>query len=247
MTAQLDRVPTSMSHRRLFTATTPLACVLIVAALAGCGGSSSSSGNGIAAKTPTEILAATKVAADAASSVHVTGSIVSSGSPITLDMDLLAGKGGRGKLSESGLAFELIQTGGTVYIKGSPAFYKHIGGAAAAQLLQGKWLKAPAKSSDFASLSSLTELRQLVDTTLASHGSLTKGGTTTVNGQKVVGLTDTTKGGTLYIATDGAPLPIEITKSGSGGGKITFDSWNKPVTVTAPANSIDVQQLQAGH
>jgi hypothetical protein len=220
--------------------------------LAGCGGGSSSSssssasaGNGVADKSPADILAATKVASDAASTVHVSGSIVSDGSPITLDMNLLAGKGGRGQLSESGLAFELIQVGKTVYIKGSNAFYKHIGGNAAAQLLEGKWLKAPASDADFASLSQLTDLRQLVDQTLASHGTLTKAGTSTVAGQKVVGITDKAKGGTLYIAATGQPYPVEISKSGSGGGKITFDRWNKTVTLAAPANAIDVAQLQA--
>jgi hypothetical protein len=221
--------------------------LLLVAALAGCGGSSSS-GNGVAAKSPNEILAATKVASDAANTVHVSGSIVSGGTPITLDMNLLAGKGGRGQLSENGLAFELIQVGGTVYIKGSPAFYKHIGGTAAAQLLQGKWLKAPASDSDFASISQLTDLHQLVDQTLTSHGTLTKGSSATVNGQKAISVTDKAKGGTLYIATTGKPYPIEIAKSGSGGGKITFDNWNKTVTLAAPANAIDVAQLQAaGH
>jgi hypothetical protein len=237
-----------MRLSRPLTAGSLLASALIIALLSGCGGSSSkSSGNGIADKSANEILAATKVAADAATSVHVAGSIVSGGSPITLDMELLAGKGGRGKLSEGGLAFELIDTGGSVYIKGGSAFYKHIGGAAAAQLLQGKWLKAPAKGSNFASLASLTDLHELVDSTLASHGTLTKGGTTSVDGQKVVGLTDNTKGGTLYVAATGPPLPLEITKSGSGAGKITFDRWSKPVTITAPANSIDVAQLQSGH
>ena len=220
-------------------------CAILSLAVAGCGGSSSSSGNGVADKTPAEILAATKTASDDATSVHVSGSIVSDKSPITLDMNLLANKGGRGKLSESGLAFELIQINGTVYIKGSADFYKHIGGNAAAQLLQGKWLKAPSSDANFASLSQLTDLRQLVDQTLTSHGSLKKSGTTTVNGQKVVGITDTTKGGTLYIATTGKPYPIEITKGGSGGGQIVFDSWNGPVTLAAPANAIDVAQLQS--
>ena len=152
--------------------------------------------------------------------------------------------------SESGLAFELIQVGGTVYIKGSPAFYKHIGGTAAAQLLQGKWLKAPSSDSDFASLSQLTDLRQLVDQTLNNHGTLKKSGTSTINGQKVVGITDTTKGGTLYIATTGKPYPVEISKGGSASsaGKITFDRWNGDVTLAAPKNAIDVAQLQAaGH
>jgi hypothetical protein len=223
-----------------------LALVVIAALIAGCG-SSGSSGNGIASKAPGEIVAATKVAADAASSVHVSGSIVSNGSPITLDMNLLEGKGGRGHLSESGLSFELVQTGGTVYIKGSPAFYRHIGGPAAAQLFQGKWLKAPATSGSFASLASLTDLRQLVDTTLANHGTLVKGGTTTVDGQKVIGVTDTSKGGTLYISTTGQPYPIEVTKDGANGGKIVFDRWNKPVTIAAPANAIDITQLQSGH
>jgi hypothetical protein len=151
-----------------------LVTLLIAAAIAGCGGSSSSSGNGVADKTPAEILAATKTASDAATSVHVSGSIVSEKSPITLDVSLLAGKGGRGKISENGLPFELIQAGGSVYIKGTAAFYKRIGGTAAAQLLQGKWLKAPSSDANFASLSQLTDLRQLVDQTLTSHGSLRK-------------------------------------------------------------------------
>lgn len=224
-----------------------LALALAAAALAGCGGSSSSSsGNGVADKSADEIVAATKVAADAATSAHVAGSIVSSGSPITLNMELAAGKGGRGQLSENGLSFALIAVDGTVYIKGSPAFYKHIGGTAAAQLLQGKWLKAPANSSDFASLGQLTDLRQLIDTTLANHGKLTKGATKTVNGQKVVAVTDTSKGGTLYVAATGEPFPVEITKEGAGGGKINFDRWNKPVTLTPPPNSIDVAKLQSG-
>jgi hypothetical protein len=234
-----------MPRRHAFTIAALLALLSIVVAIAGCGGSSSSSGNGIADKPPAEILAATKAASDTATSVHVSGSIVSDKSPITLDMNLLANKGGRGKLSESGLAFELVQVNGTVYIKGSAEFYKHIGGNAAAQLLQGKWLKAPSSDADFASLSQLTDLRQLVDQTLASHGALKKTGTTTVNGQKVVGITDTTKGGTLYIATTGKPYPIEISKGGSGGGKISFDRWNSPVTLAAPANAIDVAQLQS--
>jgi hypothetical protein len=233
-----------MRLRTSFTTVSLLALAALAPALAGCGGSSSS-GNGVASKSPAEIIAATKVAADAATSVHVSGSIISGGAPITLDMHLLAGQGGRGALSENGLAFDLVQTGGTVYIKGSAAFYRRIGGTAAVQLLQGKWLKAPASSSNFKSLSQLTELHLLVDQTLANHGSLTKGGTTTVNGQKVVGVTDNTKGGTLYIASTGQPYPIEITKSGSGGGKISFDSWNKPITVQAPANAIDVAQLQS--
>src|SRR5271163_3156322 len=144
-----------------------LALLLAATALTGCGGSGQ--GNGVAAKTPNEIVAGAKILADAAKSVHVEGSIRSASSPVAIDLTLLAGKGGRGQLSENGLSFELIQIHGTVFIKGSTAFYRHIAGPAAAQLLQGRWLKARASSGSLASLASLTDLGKLVDMTLPVH------------------------------------------------------------------------------
>jgi hypothetical protein len=221
------------------------ALLLGSAVLAGCG--SSSSDNGVASKAPAAIVAATKAAADGAKSVHISGSIVSEGTPITLDMELVAGEGGRGRISQDGLSFDLVQLGETIYIYGSPAFYRHVGGAAAAQLFQGKWLKAPASSGSFSSLASLTDLRKLVDTTLTSHGTIARGEITTVAGQKVVGVEDASRGGTLYVATTGTPYPIEVVKDGESGGKIVFDRWDKSVPLTAPANAVDITQLQSRH
>ncbi len=224
---------------------TGILLALAVSALGGCGGSS---GNGVASKSPTEILAAAKAAADSASAVHVSGSSVTGGTPIVLDLSLVAGKGGRGRLSENGLSFELIEIDGTIYINGSPAFYSHFAGPAAAQLLHGKWLKASTSNTSFAGLSSLTDLRKLLDAALSSsHGSLTKVGTSTVNGQSAVGVKDTTQNGILYVATTGSAYPLEITKGGASGGTITFSEWNKPVTLTAPTNAVDIEQLQKGH
>jgi len=220
-----------------------LAVPVAVLALSSCG----SSGNGIASKTPTEILALSKQAADSAKSVHVAGSIVSKGSPLTLDLFLLAGKGARGRLSEGGSSFELIESGRTVYLRGSASFYRRIGGAAAAQLLNGKWLKAPASTPNFASLGSLTDLRQLIDSTLADHGTLAKGATTSVGGQRVVSLNDTSKGGTLYVAATGKPYPVQIAKPGAEGGRVTFDRWNAPVSLTPPKGAIDITQLEGPH
>jgi hypothetical protein len=233
-----------MRARTISATATLVGLALLPAAVTGCGGSSK--GNGIAAKSPAEIVAAAKVLADKATSVHVSGSLLSGGSPITLDMHLLASKGGRGKLSENGLGFELIQLHGTVFIKGSPAFYRHVAGPSAAQLLQGRWLKAPASTGSLASLASLTNLKQLVDTTLAAHGALVKGASTTVEGKKVIAITDTAQGGTLYVAAQGPPYPIAVSKSGAGSGKVAFEDWNGPVSVTAPENAIDITQL-AGH
>jgi hypothetical protein len=221
------------------------ASVLALAALVGCG-ESSSGGNGVSAKSAAQIVAAAQAAADGASSVHVAGSIVSGSTPIALDMELASGAGGRGQLSENGVSFELIEVGGYVYIKGSRAFYSHVAGSAAAQLLDGKWLKAPASSPTFSSLTSLTDLHKLLGSTLGSHGALTKGATGTVEGQPAIAVRDATRGGTLYVATSGTAYPLQIAKGGSSGGKISFSDWNKPVTLKAPANAIDLSQLESG-
>jgi hypothetical protein len=215
--------------------------------LAGCGGGSSSpSGNGVESKSAAQVLEATKGAASQATSVHIVGSIVSEGKPIGLDMELLAGKGGKGRISQGGFSIELVQVSGAVYIKGSAAFYKHVSGSAAAQLLQGKWLRAPANSGELASLASLTDLSKLLDTALSGHGAVSKGSTTTIEGQKAIALEDSSKKGTLYVATTGKPYPLEIAKGGKESGKVTLDRWDQPVTLKAPPGAIDISKLQTG-
>jgi hypothetical protein len=226
----------------------PMGSMLMLAlvALTGCGGSSS---NSIASKSADQIVSESKATADSASSVHVSGSLNSGGSLVKLDLNLVAGKGASGELAQNGASFKLILVDGTAYISGSPAFYRSLGGAAAAQLFNGKWLKASATTGEFASFSQLADMRKLIDTTLTGHGALAKGATTTVNGQQAIAITDTTKHGTLYVATTGKPYPIQISKDGSEAGKITFDRWNRPVTISAPANSVDLSELKAagGH
>jgi len=225
---------------------TASALLFALAALAGCGGSSS---NSIASKSAEQIVSESKAAADKASSVHVSGSLNSGGTPVSLDLNLVAGKGAKGELSQNGASFKIVLVGNTAYILGSPAFYRSLGGAAAAQLFNGKWLKASATSGEFASFSQLADMRKLIDTTLAGHGALAKGATTVVNGQKAIAVNDTTKQGTLYVATTGQPYPIQLSKGGSESGTITFDGWNQAVTITAPSNSIDLSELKAagGH
>lgn len=230
---------------RLFplTGSTILAALV---ALTGCGGSSS---NSIASKGAEQIVSESKLAADTATSVHVSGSLQSGGMPVTLDLNLVAGKGARGEISQNGASFKLILLGGTAYISGSPAFYRSLGGTAAAQLFNGKWLKASATTGEFASFSQLADMRKLIDSTLTGHGALAKGATTVVNGQNAIAITDTSKNGMLYVATTGKPYPIELSKGGSESGKITFDRWNQAVSIAAPPNSVDLAELKAasGH
>jgi hypothetical protein len=223
-----------------------LAPILAAAlALVACGGGSSS-GNGITAKSPAAIIAASKAAAGSASSVHVAGTLTTNGTAITLDLSLAAGRGGRGQIAQGDLSFELIVIENTIYIKGSPAFYSHFGGAAAAQLFQGKWLKAPVSGGQLSTLASLANFGRLLEQTLANHGTVVKGSTTTTAGQPSIELHDTSNGGSLFVATTGQPYPLEIVRRGSETGHISFSAWNKPVTLAAPAGAIDLSQLQRG-
>lgn len=219
------------------------AAVLAAGAIAGCGGSST---NGVESKSPAEIVSAAQKAANSAKSVRVDGSVSTAGTQLTLDLQIAEGKGAKGSISEGPLSFELIRLGDSVYIKGSAAFYEHFAGSEAAKLLEGKWLQAPATSGEFATLGNLTDMSQLLSTVLGQHGSLAKGGTSTIDGKKVVAVKDTSKGGVLYVATTGKPYPIQISKSGSTGGKVTFSEWDAPVTITAPTGAINISKLKSG-
>ncbi len=227
----------------------PLAATSLVLAvtLAGCA-SPSSSDNGVASKTPAQIAAIAKSAAAGAATVHIAGSIVSEGKPISINMELVADKGGAGRIAlGGGLDIELVDVDRAVYIKPSAAFYSRFVGPTAARLLQGKWLKGSAEHGALASFASLTNLHKLIDDALDSHGTLSYAGSATIDGQRVVDVRDLVKGGTLCVAATGVPYPIEIVEDGAGAGKLVFDKWNKPVTLEAPASAININQLQSGH
>jgi hypothetical protein len=211
----------------------------LAAVIAGCGGASN---NGVAAKSPHAILAAATNAISGVKSVHVSGSVVNNGSPITLDLNLTAGKGGSGRMSENGLSFQVIVVNHAVYINGSDSFWRHFGGSAAAQLFHGKWLRGPT-TGQLASVAALADLQALFNKLLSHQGTLTKGATSTVDGQKVVAVRDSS-GGTLYVATTGNPYPIEVSKSGSVGGRVIFDRYSQAVSASPPAKSIDITKLR---
>lgn len=230
-----------MQTRKLLTTLTTIA--LAGGLIAGCGGSST---NGVESKSPTEIISSAQKAAESAKSVKVVGSVSSAGTQLTLNLQIAQGQGAKGTISEGPLSFELVRVGSSVYIKGSASFYEHFAGSEAAKLLQGKWLQAPATSGEFAQLGSLTSMSQLLNTVLGQHGSLAKTGTSTVDGKKVVGVKDTSKGGVLYVATTGKPYPVQISKTGSTGGTVSFQDWNTPLTIAAPSGAINIEKLKSG-
>jgi hypothetical protein len=212
----------------------------IVAALAGCGSSSSSSG--IASQPPKTILKNSLAAANSLKSVHASGTIDSGGQHIGLDMTLVGGVGGKGTISLNGLTFQLISVKNFAYMQAPPSVWQKAGApASAAQLLQGKWLKTPA-TGQFASIAKLTDIHQLFNQLLTQRGqSLKNGGTSTVAGQKVVAVVSGK--GRLYVARTGKPYPIRLIKTGSDAGQLTFDRFNQSTALAAPTNTIDLPSV----
>jgi hypothetical protein len=227
-------------RRRLLTSS--LAATLALGALTGlsaCGGSSSSSD--LSSKPADTIVAAAVNAAEGAHSVHMAGSLVQNGQELKLDLHLVANKGARGRISVGGLSFQFIQLTGLLYIRADPAFLAHFGNFGATRLA-GRWLRASPSSSGFGGFTGLTDLHRLFDTLLRNHGKLSKAGTTIFHGRSVVALKDTTRGGTLYIASSGTPYPLGVDNS-SRGGQLQLDRYNESVPLTAPSGAVDLSRL----
>ena len=230
---------------------TPVATVLVLVAV-GCGASLSDMAaagqappsNGVASKSADAIVAAAIMAANSAGSMHVFGNGFANGKPLVLDIRASA-RGGGGHITANGLSFDVVRIGARAYFKGGIAFWRHADQAAAslAPLFAGKWMMASATKGDLASLTPLTDLHSLIDAILNSHGKLVKGGTATLGGGQVVAVTDTSKGGTLYVAATGKPYPVEIEKGGSSGGTIRFDQWGTPLALTAPKGAVDINRF----
>jgi len=222
-----------------------LALVLAAVLLAGCGGGGSSAKpNDEASKPATRVLADARAAASAATSAHVAGSLKSSGTPVTLDLSTARGKGATGSMSANGAGFDLVRIGDVVYIKGSDEFLKQNAGALIAQLLHDKWLKASIRKGRFASLAPLTSVGLLLGLVSRHHGKLVNDGKTTYDGQRVVAIRDTSDNSKLYVAATGTPYPVAIVGGrGNQSGTITFDDWNKHVSLTAPSDAIDISKL----
>lgn len=237
--------------RKLLAGT--LLVVALALAVAGCGGGSSpsgstnSSGSGEASKSAQQVVTDAVKAAEAANSLHMSGQVSAGGQQIGVDLTIVKGKGSVGSLTLKGQKVDLVIVGTNAYMKAGAAFWTRYGGSVGstiAQLFQGKWLKYPTTNPQFAGFTSIADAKSLFDKLTTSHGTITNKGAAMYAGQSVVDIFDSSKNRTLYIAATGTAYPVAIVGMASGsGGTITFDGWNKPVTLTAPAGAIDVSKL----
>ena len=227
------------SPRTLAVALLAAAALLATSACGGSGGGASAPRE--SSKPASQILLDVQAAVRRASSVHLRGHVTGRSA---LGLDLRIGpKGGAGTVSTNGLSFKLTRIEHAAYFSGSPAFYRHFTNAAAAKLLEGRWLKVPASDSRFEAFSRLTDLHALLASILRPKGTVSKTGTKTVDGVTMVGLRDSAGHGTLYVADSGTPYPVEIVQTGARPGMIRFDAWDDRVALERPSDSINLEQL----
>jgi len=216
--------------------------LLVALAAAGCRGSSSRS-NGEASKPAQQVLADAVHAAKGATSFHVSAHVhfQDTGAPFSFDMTLVKGKGGTASFGSGPQKVDSLVIGTDAYLKADADFWKNgvVLGAAIAQKYAGRWVKVPPTDSRFIDYVNFADSGQSFASLTSSQGAITNNnGTTTYKGQRVVEI-DGPKLGTVYVAATGTAYPVAIVHAGARGGTITFDRWNRSVTLAAPADAID--------
>lgn len=218
-----------------------LSPLLAVVLIAGCGSTS----NGIASKSPTEILATSRTTAEHASSVRISHSS-SQGKAVTTTLDAVLTKDdGEAQFSLLGVSFDVIHIGDTTYFKGNRRFAARLSQALSVRIPPNVWVK-DSSGKIAAEIGEFTHLGYDTHLLLAGGYQPTKGSTTNIAGQPAIELKEARKlsNATIYIATTGRPYPLLMRRAGQETAETTFTDWNKPVTFDSPTDAIELSQLQ---
>jgi len=214
--------------------------------------SPTASPNGVAEKAPADVLAAARAALAKASSLRVKGNGTAGGEVYALDIRIQGTKGGRGTITYHHNPVEILRVGRTAYVKGGAAFWTDLtGDRAAAELLKGKYLKAPATDPDLADLLAFTDVQKLGRQLLTPSGVVTKADRRQVRGVDTAGVMYRTPDGTynLYVAATGTAYPMYLSTTGDTAdvtSALDFLDYDKPFEVAAPPDDqvVDVGKLK---
>lgn len=223
--------------------------VVAVALVAGCGGGAKS--NGIDKLSATAALSKVKAAVANVKSVHIKGTVNQSGQALTLEL-FVGTDVAKGTIGLGGGTMQLRLVNGVTYFNGDASVFTALGAnAAQSSQVAGRWIKDSSSTGPAAGFSVFLDRDKLFDSLLAPQGTVTKGGSATVNGQKAViliaGSSSSSSGeGKLYVASTGDAVPLRVERDGSNGGRIDFTDYNADVQVDAPAGAVDLSQLNPG-
>ncbi|MEV0176514.1 hypothetical protein AB0I00_36075 [Streptomyces sp. NPDC050803] len=186
-----------------------------------------------------------------ASSLRMKGDIPDEETGGTIEFDIALNKQGEcaGHMSMDGEGrTDLIQTGGTLYLKYDETFLRAQSKGepkadvdAAVALLAGKWTKMSANSADAEGMTDLCDLEAMLGDATDAESDATRGKTTAVNGTPAITLDE--KDGkdsyTLYVATEGEPYLLRlVSTTPSDSGSLSFSEFDKPVPADKPTGEV---------
>ena len=193
--------------------------------------------------------------------VHFTSVATQSGVTVRVDGDTGNTSGAQSLTVKKGSLSEHVSAmvvGSTGYVKGDTTALHNVIGLtnALSRKYAGTWLSFPTSNSTLGQLVGGL-LNSEVTGELQMSGPYTYGAVTTVNGQQarpVHGFVSTQSGSkvpvVLYIASTGAPLPIqEVTNPGGAGGSsaihgtVSFSHWGEATNEKAPGKSLSLLKL----
>jgi hypothetical protein len=232
--------------------------------IAGCGAVDSVTGgaapsptpvpNGVADKPPTEMVALARRAFEDANYVRVKGHGDEEGVLYALDMRIKGGTGatgGKGTVTMNHNTAELLRIGTKAYVKGDAAFWSALtGDAAAAELLKGKYLTGSTNDKHLKGIVFYTNLEFFARSMFQLEGTLKKGERRTIRGVDAVGVETSGKDAvTLFIATTGRPLPLQLTSSGTtpGGSILDFLDYDKQFDLKPPPADLVIDASKLGN
>jgi hypothetical protein len=227
------------------------AAVAAVLLVAGCSGGSSGTAT-TGGSSPASVAASAgpppngaalhqqvKTAMTKATSVHISAVVSQGGSKVSVNMSMTRSGDMSGTMSADRKPVNVLVTQGHTYLKVSSSLLKsqHLPSAACA-LVCGKYLKMP--NGQAKGMLNGLDMPSLLGQ--VSVPKLTYVRTVTVNGQPAWQM-HASDGSTVYVAAQGPPYPLRVTK---GASRADFTQWNA-VTIPPPppaSQVVDISQLE---
>jgi hypothetical protein len=199
-----------------------------------------SDGNGMAELSGPEVADRAATALEEAGSAAVSGEYSLGGETGEIDLQV-QGEDLAGTLSLGALDVQLTAVGGQVYMQAPADFWTGSGlPEEFAGRLDGRWVLVPAEAA--AGFEDLTlqgladELRTPGDGEIQEEVAEDER-----DGEPVVVVSDD-RGGTLVVAGEGEPYPLEVTNS-QDEGTLTLSEFGEEQDITAPEDPLDLAEL----
>ena len=183
--------------------------------------------------------------------MRVNGSSVSAGrgsQTVTFGLTLVKNGGCEGTIALSKTqTFQIVETGGYVWMLPAPAFYASLRLSKAGQArVDGKYIRVKSGDKQLAGLTRICTFGGLFGPLPTAAGPGYVATPSRFHGGPAYKLATTGSPGTAYISTAAKPLVLMISDPDSGGGAITFSDYNAVVAITPPAAAATIDGSKLG-